>query len=152
MLWKNTAREPEPCYKKNSSGAGAGAMLTKTELRTPSRSHLIFTRAPQPWLHILDSKTFLTEQPVFNTFECHHCIYRVFHSCWNKAIGHKSRILNDTTMMITFIETWKDNILQSATVCPQIRNNMSRRVLEYMLQISTVAEICSDSDRLTLEP
>jgi len=24
---------------------------------------------------------------------------------------HKSRILNDTTMMITFIERWKDNIL-----------------------------------------
>ena len=38
-------------------------------------------------------------------------IYRVFHNCWNKAIGHKSRILNDTTMMITFIERWKDNIL-----------------------------------------
>ena len=38
-------------------------------------------------------------------------IYRVFHNCWNKAIGHKSRILNDTTMMITFIEMWKDNIL-----------------------------------------
>ena len=37
--------------------------------------------------------------------------YRVFHNCWNKAIGHKSRILNDTTMMITFIERWKDNIL-----------------------------------------
>jgi len=37
--------------------------------------------------------------------------YRVFHNCWNKAIGHKSRILNDTTMMITFIEGWKDNIL-----------------------------------------
>jgi len=32
--------------------------------------------------------------------------YRVFHNCWNKAIGHKSRILNDTTMMITFIERW----------------------------------------------
>ena len=38
-------------------------------------------------------------------------MYRVFHNCWNKAIGHKSRILNDTTMMITFIERWKDNIL-----------------------------------------
>ena len=38
-------------------------------------------------------------------------VYRVFHNCWNKAIGHKSRILNDTTMMITFIERWKDNIL-----------------------------------------
>jgi len=38
-------------------------------------------------------------------------IYRVFHNCWNKAIGQKSRILNDTTMMITFIERWKDNIL-----------------------------------------
>ena len=37
--------------------------------------------------------------------------YRVFHNCWNKAIGHKSRILIDTTMMITFIERWKDNIL-----------------------------------------
>jgi len=37
--------------------------------------------------------------------------YRVFHNCWNKAIGHKSMILNDTTMMITFIERWKDNIL-----------------------------------------
>ena len=31
-------------------------------------------------------------------------IYRVFHNCLNKAIGHKFRILNDTTMMITFIE------------------------------------------------
>jgi len=44
-----------------------------------------------------------------------HCIeytfYRLFHNCWNKAIGHKFRILNDTTMMITFIERWKDNIL-----------------------------------------
>jgi len=30
----------------------------------------------------------------------------MFHNCWNKAIGHKSRILNDTTMMITFIERW----------------------------------------------
>ena len=38
-------------------------------------------------------------------------VCRVFHNCWNKAIGHKSRILNDTTMMITFIERWKDNIL-----------------------------------------
>ena len=37
--------------------------------------------------------------------------YRVFHNSWNKAIGHKSRVLNDTTMMITFIERWKDNIL-----------------------------------------
>ena len=37
--------------------------------------------------------------------------YRVFHNCWNKAIGHKSRILNNTTMMITFIERWKDTIL-----------------------------------------
>jgi len=37
--------EPEPCYKKHSSGAGA--MLTKTELR--SWSHFIFTRAPQSW-------------------------------------------------------------------------------------------------------
>ena len=36
--------------------------------------------------------------------------YRVFHNCWNKDIGHKSRISNDTTMMITFIERWKDNI------------------------------------------
>ena len=40
-----------------------------------------------------------------------YAVYRVFHNCWNKAIGHKSRILNDTTMMITFIERWKDNIL-----------------------------------------
>ena len=38
-------------------------------------------------------------------------LYRVFYNCWNKAIGHKSNILNDTTMMITFIERWKDNIL-----------------------------------------
>ena len=38
-------------------------------------------------------------------------IHRVFHNCWNKSIRHKSRILNDTTMMITFIERWKDNIL-----------------------------------------
>ena len=38
-------------------------------------------------------------------------VYRVFHNCWNKAIGHKPRILNDTTMMITFIQRWKDNIL-----------------------------------------
>ena len=38
-------------------------------------------------------------------------MYRVFHNCWDKAIGHKSRILNDTTMMITFIERWKNNIL-----------------------------------------
>ena len=38
-------------------------------------------------------------------------MYRVFHNCWNKAIGHKSRILNDTTMMITFIERWKDFII-----------------------------------------
>jgi len=37
--------------------------------------------------------------------------YRVFHYCWNKAIGHTSRILNDTTMMITFIERWKHKIL-----------------------------------------
>jgi len=29
------------------------------------------------------------------------CLYRVFHNCWNKALGHKSRILNDATKMIT---------------------------------------------------
>ena len=52
---------------------------------------------------------------------------------------------------LPLIERWKDNILLSATVCPQIRNNMSRRVLEYMLQMSTVLSKAF-SDRMTLEP
>ena len=43
----NAQPEPEPCYKKHSSGAEA--MLTKTELRRRSRSQFIFTRAQQPW-------------------------------------------------------------------------------------------------------
>jgi len=31
-------------------------------------------------------------------------IYRVFHNCWNKAIGHKSRILNQCSS--TFLPSW----------------------------------------------
>jgi len=33
-------------------------------------------------------------EPTFGTKVLKSMLYRVFHNCWNKAIGHKSRILN----------------------------------------------------------
>ena len=78
--------------------------------------------------------------------------YRVFHNCWNKAIGHKSRILNDTTMMITFIERWKDKHFIICNCLDPIPACALQKTQKCQVLGSFVAEICSDSDRLSLEP
>jgi len=64
--------------------------ISGKKFRNQELSHCICKQV----LNRQESETTSSLTFCINNASTSSAIYRVFHNCWNKAIGHKSRILN----------------------------------------------------------